>query len=70
MAIIIIRWEGFYGEQDRVHISKNGVISKNQLNKSLFARVAKNKEMLAFPCEERRDSHWAFKENFPQLTFL
>lgn len=33
-----------------------GVISKNQLNKSLFARVVKNKKMLVFSCEEHRDS--------------
>jgi hypothetical protein len=34
----------------------NGVISKIHIKKALFARVTKNKKMLAFSCEEHRDS--------------
>ena len=35
---------------------QSGVIHQFHITKSLFARVAKNKEMLAFSCEEHRDS--------------
>ncbi len=35
---------------------QSGVIHQSNIKKALFARVAKNKEMLAFTCEEHRDS--------------